>query len=109
MKRRHLLAAPLAAVAACVRKPEEPAASGPVNRYPLRGVVLSVDPKTKSASIRHEDIPGFMEAMTMDFPVKKPEDLARLAPGAAITATLCQRPSDYEYWIEEVRVTGNSK
>jgi protein SCO1/2 len=107
MKRRSLLSLALAAGVACKSRQED-AAAGPVNRYPLRGVVLSVDPARKTASIRHEEIPGFMEAMTMDFPVKNPGDLAKLTAGAAITATLCQRPSDFEYWIEDVRPANSS-
>ncbi len=107
MTRRSLFSLVLAAGAACKSRQEE-AAGGPINRYPMRGVVLSVDAARKSASIRHEEIPGFMEAMTMDFPVKNAGDLAKLAPGAAITATLCQRPSDFEYWIEDVRPADSS-
>jgi Cu/Ag efflux protein CusF len=107
--RRSLLSLALAAGAACKSRQEDAAAGGQVNRYPLRGVVLSVDPARKTASIRHEEIPGFMEAMTMDFPVKNPGDLAKLTAGAAITATLCQRPSDFEYWIEDVRPAVSSR
>ena len=37
--------------------------------YTLQGQVLSVQPDHKQAVIRHEEIPGFMGAMTMPYEV----------------------------------------
>jgi len=98
-RRRFAVAAAL--LVACGKKPPQ----GSVNRFPLRGEVVRLDAKTHVATIKHEKIPGFMEAMTMDFPVKDPAEYAKLALGRKITATVVQRPSDYEYWIEDIRVS----
>lgn len=54
---------------ACQRVPER-------QTFTARGVVTNVSEQNKSVRISHEDIPGFMKAMTMDFEVK---DVALLA------------------------------
>lgn len=84
-------------------------ATGPVDRYELEGVVVRVDSKAKSATIKHEDIKNvqgkvWMAAMTMEFPVKEQADFAKLKEGILIKAALFQRPADFEYWIAEVTV-----
>ena len=38
-------------------------------RYNFKGRIVSVDKAAKRATIEHDAIPGFMEAMTMDFPI----------------------------------------
>ena len=45
-------------------------ASSEAKRYTLKGKVVSVDKAARKAKIAHDEIPGFMDAMTMDFPVK---------------------------------------
>lgn len=40
-----------------------------MQRYEGKGMVLSITPNKKQIIINHEDIPGFMEAMTMPFNV----------------------------------------
>jgi protein SCO1/2 len=78
--------------------------SEPVKKYQLKGEVLSVDAQTHSAKIKHEKIEGWMEAMTMDYPVKDQADLAKLATGQAITATVFVQGQDF--WIGEINATG---
>ena len=39
-------------------------------------------------TIRHEEIPGFMDAMTMPFTLKDPKDLDDVRPGDEVEATL---------------------
>ena len=56
--------------------------------YPLKGQVLSLTPDRKEASIKHEDIPGFMSAMTMPYHVQDAKEFEGLVPGDLITATL---------------------
>src|ERR1700758_399753 len=43
--------------------------------YKLKGVVKSVDEKSRRVTVAHDDIPGFMAAMTMPYKVGKAEDL----------------------------------
>jgi Cu/Ag efflux protein CusF len=38
--------------------------------YSVRGVVRRVEPERRSVVVKHEEIPGFMPAMTMPFDVK---------------------------------------
>lgn len=59
-----------------------------VHRYEVRGVVQDVDPAHGQALIDHEEIPGFMPAMTMSYDVDDPAVLARLAVGQRISFTL---------------------
>ncbi len=75
-----------------------------INYYQLRGVVVRLDNSNHTAVIKHQKIDGWMEAMTMEFPVRDPQEFAKLAPGAEITARVCQRPSDSDYWIDQISV-----
>jgi protein SCO1/2 len=52
--------------------------------YEGRGAVREVDAKERQVVIAHEDIPGLMPAMTMNFDVPDPKLLAALAPGQQI-------------------------
>jgi protein SCO1/2 len=53
-------------------------------RYPARGIVREVDPAAHQLVIEHEDIPGLMPAMTMNFDVADPKLLSQAQPGEAI-------------------------
>jgi len=56
--------------------------------YALQGQVLAVAPNRGEATIKHEDIKGFMPAMTMPYKVKEAKLLDNIAPGDLINATL---------------------
>ena len=71
----------LLAAAACSRQPE-------ARTYELKGQILVVKPETSELLVKHEDIPGFMPAMTMPYVVKDPGLLKDRAAGDLITATL---------------------
>ena len=79
------LAMALLLSSACARKHEP---KGPAKHYHLSGRVISVNEKDQSASIDGNEIPGYMEAMTMDYPVANRSDLQKLHPGDRIEATL---------------------
>jgi Cu/Ag efflux protein CusF len=55
--------------------------------YSARGVVKSFGPKRAYVSIAHEKIPGFMDAMTMSFESRSPEQLAGLEVGQKVAFT----------------------
>jgi len=57
-------------------------------RYFVRGMVLRVDPATRTFTVSHEAIEGLMSAMIMPFEVRDAGDLAPLAPGALVDFTL---------------------
>ena len=67
-------------------------------RYPLKGKVVAVDKSERTATIAHEDIPGYMPGMTMPFKIKNDADLEMLKPGDQVTATLVV--DDMSSWIE---------
>jgi len=68
--------AALVALAGCGLEREE--------TYRATGFVQSVDAANKQVTISHEEIPGFMPAMTMNFDVAKPELLDGVGPGARV-------------------------
>lgn len=103
MKRRHCLALlPVLALACTTRREPNFDYGEPKQRYQLRGKVLRLRPEARVASIDHEKIEGWMEAMTMEFPVPKDEDFARLKEGAVIRATV--NVDDLNYWLTDVVV-----
>src|ERR1700760_2010337 len=63
-------------------------ASWATQEYSASGMVLKVDPSHKSFVVSCQAIPGFMNAMTMPFEVRTPNDLDGLAPGAMVELTL---------------------
>ena len=77
----RLLIAGLVLAAACSREPE-------ARTYQLKGQVLAVDVGAREILVKHEDIPGFMPAMTMPYLVRDAALLKDRAPGDLITATL---------------------
>ena len=95
MTRRLLLL--LAPLAACT-PPET------IKFYPLRGIVKALQPADRIAVIQHETIPGFMESMTMEFPIKDPAEFAKLAVGHRIRATVCQQSRGLDFWLQGIVV-----
>ena len=57
-------------------------------RYPVLGVVLEVDRAAGRFVVSHQDIPGFMDAMTMPFTVHDPKQLDDIEAGAMVDFTL---------------------
>src|SRR5262245_5960753 len=56
--------------------------------YPLQGQIMSVAPDHKQATINHEEIKGFMAAMTMPYNVRDPKQLEGIAAGDLVKAKL---------------------
>jgi len=59
----------------------------PPREYQLTGQVLAVNRDRGEVTVKHEDIPNFMPAMTMTYPAA-PELLSDRTPGELIRATL---------------------
>ena len=66
-----------------------------------RGIVRNLGSDGKTVVVRHEDIPGFMPKMTMEFDVRATNELAGLKPGDAITFNV--RATEEESWIENIQ------
>jgi protein SCO1 len=65
-----------------------PEASGSAQRYEVKGKVVSVDQANHKVTVDHEEIKGYMEAMTMPFTLLEDWVYPELKPGALIQATL---------------------
>jgi protein SCO1/2 len=62
--------------------------AGTERSYRLQGQIQSIDSPKKIVVVKHEEVKGFMPAMTMPYEVAEPGDLDGLAPGDLIDATL---------------------
>lgn len=103
MRRRQWLALiPLFALACGTRREPRFDYGEPKQRYQLRGKVLRLRPEARIASIDHEKIDGWMEAMTMEFPIPREADFAKLKEGAVIRATV--NVNDLNYWLTDIVV-----
>lgn len=69
--------------------------------YTVRGVVLSRNADQNSLNVDHEDIPGFMPAMRMDYSVRGAEVATLPADKSRIEAKL--HVTDRAYWITDVK------
>jgi protein SCO1 len=86
--------------------PARQASSGGSNQssqrvFQVKGTVLEVSPAEKSVRIRHEKIPGYMDAMTMPFDVKDTNELTGLEPGDSVSFRMLVTERDG--WIDQVR------
>jgi Cu/Ag efflux protein CusF len=69
-------------------------------RFDLKGKVVSIDKPGKKLTVDHEDIPGFMGAMTMAYPVKDEHLLDNLSPGDQVTAKVVSTGGGF--WLENI-------
>jgi protein SCO1/2 len=74
--------------------------------YVVRGIIQQIPPDLRHVTIKHEKIPGYMAAMTMDFSVKNTNELNNLSAGDEITFTLVVTADDD--WIQNLQRTGKS-
>lgn len=90
----------LLAVGGCgSSKPPEPV----VQEFTLRGRVESIDLARKRAVIAHQDIDGYMKAMTMPFAVPDEERLRQLKSGDQIEGRLIRDTRNNLTWLEDIR------
>ncbi|MBI4467926.1 MAG: SCO family protein [Acidobacteria bacterium] len=73
------------------------------SRYDLTGKVVSVDRELKKVTIAHDEIPGFMSAMTMPFVLKEEWAYGVLGPGDQVKGTLVV--SGDRSWLEDLVIT----
>jgi protein SCO1/2 len=103
------LALPVLILAAgCKPETSAPATDTAVTNqtYSVHGVVQAIPPDHRHATIKHEKIPGYMAAMTMDFSVRDTNALTGIAPGDEIAFTLVVTTNDD--WIENIQRTGKA-
>ena len=94
-------------VAGCSKsdRPAPPTTNAPaVVDYPVTGKVIAVAADRGTAIVHHDEIPGFMPPMTMEFIVKA-DVLARLKEGDLLRARLTEpRPGSGELHLEDIVV-----
>lgn len=72
-----------------------------VTTYEVRGVLRKLMPATHKAVIAHETIPGYMDAMTMEFTAGDAAEFAGVQPGDALAFRL--NVTEDRSWIDRVR------
>jgi protein SCO1/2 len=80
--------------------------SGNEKRYDFKGKVVAVEAEKHSVTVSHEDVKGYMPAMTMPFAVRNEADLQILAPDDEITATLVVDGT--HSWLEDLIIARQS-
>ncbi len=71
-------------------------------RYPMQGEVKALDANAKTATIAAGKIGDWMEAMTMEYPVKPDSEFQKLHVGDRIQATVVV--NDPAYYVTDVKV-----
>ena len=98
-------AAVLLLLAACqqasVTSTKEVSKDEAVKKYAIHGEVLRLDPQGKIAAIKAGKIEGWMEAMTMEYPVKEQPQFDKLREGEKIDATVFVQGNNY--WVGEIQ------
>jgi protein SCO1/2 len=80
---------------------QKPVAKEPPKEYALHGEVKALDPKAQIATVDHEKIDGWMEAMTMEYPIKDQQDFNKLKVGSKIDAKVIVQGTDY--WLVDIK------
>lgn len=75
--------------------------------FKLRGEVVGLSPEKMRMMIAHEEIPDYMQAMTMPFKVKDSTLFERVAVGDTVEGTLAV--SRTESWIASLAVVGKGE
>jgi protein SCO1/2 len=70
---------------------------------------VSLNPNEQTASIDAAAVPGYMEAMTMEYPIKSKAEFDRLRVGETIKATLNVNATNDEYDLTGIQDQGTGK
>ena len=82
------------------------AASPEPKTFAVTGTIKEIKADGKTVIVRHEKIPGYMEAMTMPFEVHGTNELSGLKAGDQISFRLTVTDSDS--WIDQIKKTGTA-
>lgn len=84
-------------------KEEKPLSVKGEKVYELKGTIVAREAKDNTLRVDHQAIPGFMEAMTMDYSVRGASVAQLPRDGTRITAKL--HATDTAYWLTDIRPT----
>ena len=99
IKRVAVLSVCVLALAACKSKSVSEKGD---RHYELTGRIIALDGKNHTAMVDGAPIPDFMEAMTMEYPVKSEEEFKHLEVGERISADLTVH-GDSDYDLSRIR------
>jgi protein SCO1 len=91
----------LALLACSDEQPAKPITEPGEKLYIVRGVILSRRTSDNTVNMDHEEIPGFMTAMKMDYAVRGAEVGQLPADGKRVEARL--HVTERAYWITDVK------
>lgn len=86
-------------LAACARS--APESAEPVKRFSIHGEVIRLEAQDRLATIKHQKIEGYMEAMTMAYPIKDQQEYNGLQPGNCIDGTVFVQGDNF--WVGEIK------
>ncbi len=78
-----------------------------VRSFDVKGVLLRVENEGRTLIIDHEEMPGYMGAMTMPFRVKDTAESKKAEPGDEIQ--FVYKVAELESWVEDIQPTGVKK
>jgi protein SCO1/2 len=88
-------------VTSTTNAPPAPPANTNTQVFQVKGVVVELQADGKTVQIRHEAIPGYMDAMTMPFEVRDTNELRGLAAGDSVSFRMIV--TDTDAWIDQVK------
>jgi Cu/Ag efflux protein CusF len=95
----------LSMLAGCSHRTETAQAE---RHYALTGKIVALDSRSRTATVDGSAIPNFMEAMTMDYPVKSKADFDKLHVGDRIKASV-NVTADGGYDLSNIQVESAGK
>ena len=90
------------ALTGCGRTPD-----ANTRQFELQGQILAVRPERHEVVIKHQDIKGFMQGMTMPFTVRDDALMAGKKPGDLVTATLVV--GETQAYLSTLTTTGHAE
>ncbi|HEX9493396.1 MAG TPA: copper-binding protein [Thermoanaerobaculia bacterium] len=71
------------------------------NTYPMTATIVTRDPAQNTVNLDNKEVPGVMEAMKMDYPVRGAKVESLPPDGTPVDVTLHEQ--DGRYWVTDVR------
>src|SRR6184192_1310653 len=69
--------------------------------FQVKGVIKELNTGGKTVTVRHEEVPNYMPAMSMPFTAKNPHELTGLKAGDQVEFRMTV--ADNDVWIDQIR------